>query len=192
MPLRGLPPHRDGVGVLEAERRQPADAPAPAELAATRGRTPRAGRGCGGSPQDREQAGAGVLGIDVDRARAERAERDLGGAEPGPALHRDAARLEQLREHLGEEVRLAERLGRDDDRAAGGAAWTREQQQRAPRAAISATPRALEQLAHVRRGGRGAQLVGGADLLDAPGAQHGDPVGQEEGLGEVVGDEQRR
>ena len=82
---RGLAPHGDGVGVLEAEGREPPDAEARAELARHLG-VDRAR--VGGRPlvQDREQAGAGVLGIDVDRAAPERGERDLGGAEPQPAL----------------------------------------------------------------------------------------------------------
>ncbi len=67
-----------------------------------------------------EQPGARVLGVDVDRVRAERAERDLGGAEARPPLHAHAARLEQLGEHLGEQIGLTERLRRHDDGALAG------------------------------------------------------------------------
>ena len=113
--VRGLAPHGDRVGVLEAQRRKPADAEAVAELAGYLG-VGRARIGRGPLVQDREQARAGVLRVHVDGAAPERRERDLGRAEAEPALRPDPAGLEQLSEHLGQEVRLAERLGRHDDR----------------------------------------------------------------------------
>ena len=111
----GGAPDGDGVGVFETQRRKPAHSPAPAELPAH----PTVDlRRVGGGPlaQNREEPGAGVLRIDVGGAAAERAERDLGGAEAEPALDPDSARFQQLREHLGEHVRLAERLGADHHR----------------------------------------------------------------------------
>ena len=75
-----------------------------------------AGSGLRRLAQDGEQSGARVLGIDVDRPRPQRAERDLRRAQPHPPLHRDPARLQQLREHLRQQVRLRERLGRDHHR----------------------------------------------------------------------------
>ena len=76
----------------------------------------------GVSSKNREQSGARVFRIDVDGARLQRAERKVRRAEARPTVDAQPARLEQLREHLGEEIRLAERFRRDDDRAARRAA----------------------------------------------------------------------
>ena len=69
----------------------------------------------GGVVQDRDEPGTGVLGIDVDGVRPQGAEENLGGPKSRSPLDANSARLEQLREHLGEEIRLAERFRRDDD-----------------------------------------------------------------------------
>jgi pyridoxine 5'-phosphate synthase PdxJ len=60
--------------------------------------------------QNRNEPGPGVLRVNVDCIATQRTERDLGGAEPGFAVHLESAGLEQLREHLGEQIRFAERL----------------------------------------------------------------------------------
>ena len=61
---RGLPPHGDGVGVLEAQRREPARVPAAAELAAHPVEH-LCGIGYRLLTENREEPRAGVLGIDV-------------------------------------------------------------------------------------------------------------------------------
>jgi hypothetical protein len=67
--------------------------------------------------RESRQARAGVLGIHVDGIATDRAERDLRRPEAQPAVGREAARLEKLREHLAEQVGLAERLRADPDRS---------------------------------------------------------------------------
>ncbi len=109
VPRRGLAPNADGIRVLEAERRKPDDAEPPAELGRHVGERLRGGT-TRRVTEDREQAGARVLRVHVDRAVPQRRERDLGRAEARPAIHAKSARLQKLREHLAENVRFAERL----------------------------------------------------------------------------------
>ncbi len=72
-------------------------------------------------PEQADQPGAGVLGVEVDGAAAQRLEADLGAGQPQPALDREVgARLDQLGEDLGQQPVLGEVLGADDD-ALGGA-----------------------------------------------------------------------
>src|SRR5215216_6052266 len=124
-----LATYADGVRVLESERRQPTHAEAIAKrVRNVPERLVR--RATRGVAEDGEQTGAGVLGIDVDRVRANRGERDFGGAESRTAVDAKAARLEQLREHLAEDVRLAERLRRDDDRPGAGNGLRHRKRQR--------------------------------------------------------------
>ena len=66
--------------------------------------------------QDGGESGASVLGIEVDGIGPERLESKLGCAEAELPLDREAVRLQQLRKHLSEQVRLTKRLGRDHDR----------------------------------------------------------------------------
>ena len=68
--------HRDGVAVVEAERRGHAQPPA-----GERGGELRRRAAGGLAAQDLLVEGAGVLGIDVDGAGEQRAEHDLGAAE---------------------------------------------------------------------------------------------------------------
>ncbi len=117
-PLGRLASHGDGVAILEAERREPAYAEARGKSArhAVEGE-PRvaAHRRRDAVAQYGDEAGSRVLGIHVDRVGAERREGDLGCAESRAPHDGDPGRLEELREHLGQEVRLAERLAGDDD-----------------------------------------------------------------------------
>jgi hypothetical protein len=68
--------------------------------------------------QDGYQSGARVLGIYIDGAGPDGLKCDLGGTQTRAAVDSEAAGLEQLREHLGQQEALAEGLGGDDDRAA--------------------------------------------------------------------------
>ncbi len=107
---RGPGTDGDGIGVLEAERGQPLDTPAAPELGGDAGEH-RRGVCLGRFAQDHEQAGAGVLGVDIDGTGAQGLERNLGCAESGPSRDSDTARLEELGKDLGEQVGLAEGLG---------------------------------------------------------------------------------
>src|SRR6185437_16233922 len=77
-------------------------------------RIPRKGI-CNRVVQNRYQARSRVFRIDVDSVLSERAERDFRCSETGATCHRNAVCFEKLREHLAQEIRLAKRLGRDDD-----------------------------------------------------------------------------
>src|SRR5262245_31222089 len=116
----GIASDRDGIRVLEAEWWKPAEI-------VPLGKRPRdviedAARFGGERVGERivehgHEPRARVLRIDVDRSLAKRAEGHLRCAEAWLAYDGDATGLEQLREHLAQEVRLAERLGGDDDRS---------------------------------------------------------------------------
>ena len=99
--------HGDGVAVLESERRQPSHTVPRGELArdvredASRIARERIRERV---VQHREQPCAGVLGVHVDGSGAQRLHRDLRLAEPHSPVDDDPARLEQLREHLGQQI----------------------------------------------------------------------------------------
>ena len=112
--LRSFGSHGNGIGVLKAERSDPADAPATAELRGD-AREHRLRVGLRGLAENRDEPGAGVLGIHVDGPGAKRLERNLGGAEPRAPRHRKPPGFEQLGKHLGQEIRLTKRLRRHDD-----------------------------------------------------------------------------
>jgi len=81
--------------------------------------------------QEHEQAGARVLRVHVDCTTRERSKRDLRRPEPRPPIDANPARLQQLREHLGENVRFAEGLRRHDYRPFGlRLSESREQERR--------------------------------------------------------------
>jgi hypothetical protein len=63
-----------------------------------------------------QKPGAGVFGVHVDGARAQRAECDLRGPQPRSAIDGETRILHHLREHLRQQVRLGERLGRHHHR----------------------------------------------------------------------------
>ena len=99
MPRRRLAPNADRVRVLESEWREPCVVEAAAKLGGDVAKRllrcpPRR------IAENREHAGAGVLGVHVDGIRTQCREGDLRGAEPGTAIDAESARLEQLREHL--------------------------------------------------------------------------------------------
>ena len=129
---RGGAGHGELPGVLEPERRQPHEVPAREELA------PHAARASPAAPprrlaEDRHQAGAGVLGIEVDRAGAQRLEAEVGAGEAERrSTARPSARLDDLREELGEEAALLEVLRADDDDgcSAASARMSRSSEQR--------------------------------------------------------------
>ena len=111
--------HRDRVAVLESERGQPSHRVPRCELTRdVREHTSRIARERIGERvvQHREQSRARVLGVHIDGAGPERLHRDLRLPEPHPPVDDHPVRLEQLREHLGEQIRLAERLRCHDDR----------------------------------------------------------------------------
>ena len=92
--------------------------------------------------EDRHQAGAGVLGIEVDRSGAQRLEAEVGAGETEPALDLEAvARLDRLCEQLAEKAALLEVLRADDDRLRGG--------QRRRRAGVRQLPRRRDRLLHI-------------------------------------------
>jgi hypothetical protein len=70
--------------------------------------------------EDGEQAGAGVLGVDVDGAGAQGAERDLRRPQSRAALDRQARIFQHLGEGLGQEVGLGEGLGGHHHRLLSG------------------------------------------------------------------------
>src|SRR3954466_14531613 len=57
-----------------------------------------------------DEPSARVFRIHIDCARSESPKSDLRRSEPGPSLNGESARLQQLAEHLGEQVRLAKWL----------------------------------------------------------------------------------
>ena len=97
-------------GVLEPERRQPVEVEAPQKLGADGlQRFEPGGRGI--PAQQRDQPGAGVLGVDVDAALAQRFEAELGSGEAEPPLDVEIrSGLDQLREQLAEQTVLGEVL----------------------------------------------------------------------------------
>jgi hypothetical protein len=62
-----------------------------------------------------DKAGARILGIYVDRVRTQRSKCDLRRSESWLSLDGESARFEKLREHLAQQIRLTERLRRDND-----------------------------------------------------------------------------
>ncbi len=176
--------HGDRVAVLETQRREPADAPPSPELgrhAAIRV----AGAAARSLVKNREESGARVLRIDVDGARLQRAEREVRRAETRPAVDAQPARLEQLREHLGEEIRLAEGFRRDDDRTVRRAALPDVRGERDDRGRdgrdhardhrrLFGHARPLQQQAHVVAPRPRDQLRRRGDLLDPSAADDGD------------------
>src|SRR6185369_3461486 len=65
--------------------------------------------------QHRDETSARVLRIDVDGVAAKRTEGDLRGAQSWSSRDGNAARFEDLREQLAQQIRFAEWLGRNDD-----------------------------------------------------------------------------
>ena len=117
---RELASYGEFEGVLEPERRQPVEVEAPQKLGADGlQRFEPGGRGI--PAQQRDQPGAGVLGVDVDAAFPQRFEAELGSGEPeSPVDLEVGARLDQLREELAEQTVLGEVLRSDNDRSCGG------------------------------------------------------------------------
>src|SRR6185312_3514019 len=106
------------ICILEAERREPSYTvtcgESPRDLFIDCARIPRKGI-CNRVVEDRDQPRSRVFRIDVDSVLSERAERDFRCSEAGATCHRNAVCFEKLREHLAQEIRLAKRLGCDDD-----------------------------------------------------------------------------
>jgi hypothetical protein len=67
--------------------------------------------------QNRDQSGPCVFGVDIDRPRTKSAKRDFRSTEPGSPLDGHTARFKELCEHLAQQIRFAERLGPNDNRA---------------------------------------------------------------------------
>ena len=111
----GLPPHCDGIGVLKAQRREPAHAVTLAKLAR---HLPEylARVGAGALTQNRQQSRPGVFRIHIDGIGSKGLERDLGGAQPEPPVNREVPGLQQLRKHLCQQERLSEGFRRNHDR----------------------------------------------------------------------------
>ena len=111
--------HGDLEGVLEAEGGEPPEVPAVEELGAHP--VQRLGRpALRGLVQDRDEPGARVLRVDVDRAGLQGLEADLRPREPEPALHFEIGpALQELGEDLAQEPALLEVLRADHD-AVGG------------------------------------------------------------------------
>ena len=61
--------------------------------------------------KNRDQSGAGVLGVGIDRICTKSSERDFGCAKPRPPFHCEATRFEQLGKHFCQQVRFAKGLG---------------------------------------------------------------------------------
>ena len=216
-----LAAHRDRVAVLEAERRQPSHAVPRRELARdVREHAPRIARERIGERvvQHREQPRARVLGIDVDRAAIAAPESRSRSRRAPAADRRCMPRASSSCANISrEQIRLAERLRRDDDRrdrdvgvrrsardhAAPGRIARRCSARRAiaSRAVASREPsqrrrrreRALEQ--------RCARTASPATtrarsivpaLLDAPRAHHHQLVRETRRLGQIVRHQQRR
>jgi hypothetical protein len=98
---------------LKAERRQPPYAIAIRKGVADVGKDPaRIGQVLAWQRvfEHGDQSGARVLGIHIDGARLQRGEDELGAAEPGEPLDRDAAAFQELGEHLSEHIGLAKGL----------------------------------------------------------------------------------
>src|SRR6185503_8889532 len=107
----GFLAHRDCVGVLESERREPPHSPASIEFARDvrinlkRITCDAVGKGI---LENRNQSCPGVLGIDVDRIRSHCTECNFSCTESKAPGHRDSPRFQYLSKHLGQDVRLSE------------------------------------------------------------------------------------
>ncbi len=137
-------------GVLETERGEPPHVEPIEELGPhpTKGVD---GVPLGRGPENRHEAGAGVLRVQIDRAAAQRLEADLRPGEIQPALDGVASTLlEQTREHLGQQAVLGEVLRSDDDRILGRRGTRRNDQRRQPEDDV------LREPAHDGAPGRGA------------------------------------
>src|SRR6185437_13836707 len=106
------------ICILEAERREPSytvtRGESPRDLLIDCTRIPRKGI-CNRVVEDRDQPRSRVFGINVDSVLSECAERDFCGSEPRATCHRNTVCFEKLREHLAKQIRLATRLGCDND-----------------------------------------------------------------------------
>ena len=101
-----------------------------------------AGRPFGDPVEDGHQSRTGVLGVDIDRSRAESLERNLRSAEPKAALHRETPALQKLGEHLGQEKGFSKRLRGHDDRGTLSPRdpWAQGQRQAEPEAGEAGGP----------------------------------------------------
>jgi hypothetical protein len=109
--------HRQGVGVVEAERHRGLQAARRQQAVQVLDR--RAGGIRRLAPQQLAHDGAGVLRVDVDRAARECLRQDAGVAQALAVLCRDAGALQRLPHQLAEHVALREALGADDHRLGG-------------------------------------------------------------------------
>src|SRR5918993_5777100 len=105
-------PHGYGVGILEPKRWQPASAETHAKLASDltvnllRIRV-------GTLAENSQKPGAGVFGVDIDLIGTKSLERNLSSTEACSAAHVESTSLEKLGKHLGQQIRLTERLRGD-------------------------------------------------------------------------------
>ena len=104
----------DGVGVLEAQRREPPHAVTIGAFASHGGKH-RARIVSRRVAEDDDEACAGILGVHIDGTAPECGVGDVGPAESEAPLHASPSSFEELGEHLGEDVGLGERLRRDHD-----------------------------------------------------------------------------
>ena len=111
-------PDRQLVRVLEPDRRQPVEIEAPEELGPDGCQRLELGGGRLLAEQG-DEAGAGVLGVEVDAAGTQRLEAELRAGEAEPPLDLDFGMgLDQLGEDLAEQAVLGEVLRSDHDRPA--------------------------------------------------------------------------
>ena len=121
--LRLGPAHHKGIGVVEADRVQPFKVIQGLEPALY---IPVHTIPVGGKPfrftvrwpEDRQQRGAGVFGIEIDLVIDQRLEADLCPAEPCLAFHfQVGVAPDQLGVYIGEDILFGKDLGAQPDRA---------------------------------------------------------------------------